>query len=495
MRAELVHVTGDTHAISRELASIGQLTTGSVSKFAFEYLDRGRARMVSLEPDGSAAPQNQGGGAFAASAGLQLRITPEVLRGRVAPPGAQLRAFKLDTGLEVVLARRATAPVVTAAFTVRGGTASGEPLGAVSFARYAQPVDKTHGNPDFYGIDDSTVAARDSMSVRMVAGNGNLANVIGMLLDEVRSLHVDAAVERYVDRELRSVYRSDWTFPGNAFDRAVWTAVYGSHPYGRTVPPDTYDKVGSGEAQRYLDQAFVPANAVLTIAGDLDLNEAEEIVRSYFGGWKPKADRTAYASGTLAGRGAAPVPLVKVVRPGARQTELRFGCAVPASTVAERAAAEVLAQRLGGRMHRFARQMLGTSYGFYGSVTPRLGVIELEVGGSVDAAGAAKVLALLRSEATNLGSRPLDPVDFARAQWDAGLRASTRYEDSSRLAPALARLRLAGYPADTLERFPQDLAALTPQVVQAFAAQCRATAVVGLLGEQATLDRLVPASG
>jgi hypothetical protein len=28
--------------------------------------------------------------------------------------------------------------------------------------------------------------------------------------------------------------------------------------------------------------------------------------------------------------------------------------------------------------------------------------------------------------------------------------------------------------------------------VQALAAQCRKTAVVGLLGEQATLDRLVP---
>jgi predicted Zn-dependent peptidase len=107
----------------------------------------------------------------------------------------------------------------------------------------------------------------------------------------------------------------------------------------------------------------------------------------------------------------------------------------------------------------------------------------------------ARVLALLRSEADNLGGRPLEPADFARAQWDAGLLSSTRYEESSRLAPALARLRLAGYPADTLERFPQDLAALTAGAVQALAAQCRRTAVVGLLGEQATLDRLVPAGG
>ncbi len=496
MRAQLVHVTGDTLAISRELGSIGQLTTGSVSKFAFEYLDRGRARMVFLEPDGTPAPPDRGGGAFAAAAALQLRITPEVLRARVAGPGAQLRAFKLDSGLEVVLARRPTAPGghcdLQRSWRHIRRRADSERRG---FARYAQPVDKTRGNPAFFGIDDSTFTARDSMSVEMVAGNGNLANVIGFLLDHVRSLHVDTAVERYVDRELRGVYRKNWTIPANAFDRAIWSTVYGSHPYGRFVPPDAWDKVGSGEAQRYLDRAFVPANAVLTVAGDLDLQEAEEIVRDYFGGWRAKADQKSYVTGSLPQRGGEPVPVVKEARPGARQVELRFGCAVAASTPAERAAAEVLAHRVGGRIHRFARQMLGTSYGFHGRTTTRPGVIELEVSGSVDLAGAAKVVALLRSEASNLGVRPLDPADFARSQWDAGLQASTRYEESSRLAPALARLRLAGYPADTLERYPQDLAALTPAAVQAFAAECRKTAVIGLLGEQATLDRLVPASG
>ena len=495
MRAQLVHVTGDTHAISRELGSIGQLSAGSVSKFAFEYLDRGRARMVFLEPDGTPAPPEGSGGAFAAASALQLRITPEVLRARVAGPGAQLRAFRLDNGLEVVLARRPTAPVVTATFSVRGGTADGEPLGAPSFARYAEPVDRTRGNPAFFGIDDSTFTTKDSMSVEMIAGNGNLANALGFLVDQVRSLHVDSAVERYVDRELRSVYRKNWAIPGDAFERALWSTVYGSHPYGRAVAPDAWDKVGSGEAQRYLDRAFVPANGVLTVAGDLDLKEAEEIVRDYFGGWKSKADQKSYLTGTLPSRGPAPVPVVKVARAGARQVELRLGCAVVASTPAERAAADVLAQRVGGRIHRFARQMLGTSYGFATRATTRPGVIELEVSGSVDLTGAAKVVALLRSEASNLGLRPLDPADFARSQWDAGLQASTRYEESSRLAPALARLRLAGYPADTLERYPQDLAALTPAAVQAFAGECRKTAVIGLLGEQATLDRLVPASG
>jgi zinc protease len=491
MRAQLVHVTGEPNVISRELRSIGELSAGKVQTFAYDHLSRSRARVAFLEPDGTSARSDSATGAFAAGTGLQFRVTPEVLKARVAPPGAQIRALKLESGLEVVLARRPTAPVVTALLAVRGGEANGEPLGGPVLARYALPVDKTHGYPELYGMSDSMRVQKDQMVLELLAGNGNLANALGILVDRARSLHVDAAVEKYVDQELRSVYRKDWSRPQELFQRTVWSTVYGPHPLGRIVTPDKYDKTGGGEAQRYLDRAFVPGNAVLVVAGDVVLDEAEASVRSYFGGWRSKADGPSFAAGQLAAR-QGPVPISKTPRPGARQTELRLGCAIPLQTPADRAAAHVLAARLGGRMHRFARQMLGATYGFWDQVVPRSGVLELGVGGTVDSAGAAKVLAVFRSEADNLGARPMEPADFSRAQWDAGLASSMRYESSGDLAGALARARLAGLPADTLERFPADLAAVTPAAVQAVAAECRKTAAIGLLGEQATLDRLVP---
>jgi zinc protease len=491
LRAQLVHVTGEPNAISRELRSIGELSGGKVASFAYEYLSRDRARVAYLEPDGTAHPDSSAG-AFAASSALNLSFTPEVLKSRVAPPGAQLRTFTLDSGLEVILARRPTAPVVTTLLAVRGGEATGEPLGGPVLARFANNVDKTHGYPDLYGMRQSRRVVKDESFVELLAGNGNLPNALGMLLDRARSLHVDAAAERYIDRELRSVYRKDWARPQEVFQRAVWSSVYGTHPLGRTVTPDTYDKTGGSDAQRFIDRAFMPGNAVLVVAGDLELAEAEASVRSYFGGWRGKPDAPAYASGELVARPQAPVPLSKTPRPGARQTEFRLGCAIPMKTQEERAAAEVLAARLGGRMERFARQMLGATYGFSHQLVPRSGLLELGVVGSVDDAGAMKVLAIFKSEAENLGSRPLEAADFSRAQWEAGLAAGTRYESSSELARALARLRLFGLPVDTLERFPTDLAAVTPAAVQAVAAECRKTAALGLLGEQATLDRLVP---
>ena len=137
--------------------------------------------------------------------------------------------------------------------------------------------------------------------------------------------------------------------------------------------------------------------------------------------------------------------------------------------------------------------MLGASYGFRARVTPRPGLLELEVGGSVDSRGATKVLALLRSEADNLGTRALDDRQLRPRAVGRRPRSEHPLRDPRRASPGHSPgSGWPVYPADTLERFPKDLAELTPAVVQAAAAQCRRTAVIGLLGEQATLDRLVP---
>src|SRR5262249_37379050 len=379
MRAQLVHATGEVNAITRELQSIGEMSAAQVASFAHRFLERGRSRVVFLEPDGTAASEDQGQGSFASSAALQLRVDREILLKRVVPPSAEIRAFRLDSGLEVVLARRPTAPVVTATLAVRGGTADGDPLGGPIYAQFGRPIDHTHGRPDLYGMLASTRVAKDQLTIELLAANGNLANALGILPDRARSLHVDSGVDSYVDRELRSVYRKDWVRPHDAFDRLVWSAVYEKHPYGREVSPDQFDKVSSSEAQRFLDRALVPVTAVVSIAGDLDLAEAEAMVREYFGGWRPKAERAAFVSAALPSRAEAPVPIGKLARPGARQTELRLACAMPLKGVADRAAADVLGIRIQTRIHRFARQMLGATYGFYARIIPRPGALELQV--------------------------------------------------------------------------------------------------------------------
>jgi predicted Zn-dependent peptidase len=354
-------------------------------------------------------------------------------------------------------------------------------------------VDTRHGIPANYGMTTSDWITRGVSFVQVRAPNGNLDNALAILLDHVRSLHLDDGVRNWIDREYRPIYRQEFERPSRAADRTLWGTVYGSHPLGRAVTPDAFDRVSSGDVQRWIDRAFTPGNSVLVVAGDLDLDKAERAARAWFEGWDPRPDGRPFGVGTLGSRTPdQPVPIVRTVKPGARQVDVELACAIPLQTPRDRIAAQLVASRMERRMHGFARKGLGSTYGIGARLTIQPAILQLSLGGSIDSRGIARILALLRSEADNLGKAAPDPEDLARTQWDEGLRASIAYESSGTMGLTLARLRLAGLPAETLEKFPDELMKTTGADVQRVAAECRKT-VASLMGEQGTLDRLVPA--
>lgn len=494
LRAQLTHVTGDAATLGRELRSIGQLEGAQLARYAHDYLSRERARVVFLEPSGTPATAAQMPNVFTSARSMKLAVSPAALRSRVVPPGASIRAFRLASGLDVVIARRPTSAVVAVTLGLRSGSSDGEPLGAPLLANFAAPLDRIHGVPENYGIGVSTWDSRGTTYVRMRAGNGNLDNALAILLDRVRSLHIDAGVEWAINYEYRDYYRQEWSRPGGAAQRALWSGVFQSHPLGRSVPPERFDKVGAAETHEWIGRAFTPANAVLTITGDVELDKGERAVRAWFDGWRSTSDKPAFVRGALPDRTVdQPVPILKTARPGARQVQVELGCAVPLRSWKEHLAADLLMSRMETRLHRFARLAIGSSYGMHKSVSAEPGILQLSLSGSVDDRGAARTLALVRNEAEGLGKSLPDAQEFARSQWDEGVRLSTAYETSAALGAALVRLRLSGLPADSLEKLPEELASVTPEDVQRIGVECRKSVAIGLLGEQAALDRLVPA--
>jgi zinc protease len=495
LRAQLVHVTGDVTTLSREMRNIGQLTAAETARFAHAYLARDRARVVYLEPDSGDPGEEDVAAVFASSRGLKINVDPPTLRTRIAPPGAALRSFRLNSGLEVVLARRPTGPIVAVTLTTRGGRSDGEPFGGPEFADFGAPIDRKHGIAANYGIAVGNSAGRGSASVTFRAANGNLDNALGMLLDRVQSYHVDAAAQWFIDYQYRHTYRQNWETPTATGRRALWGTVFGSHPLGRALAPERYEKLDVGDGNSWIERAYVPTNAVLSVVGDFELDKGERAVRSWLEAWTRTSVKKAFAEAALPSRPPTDaVPIVKAQRPGARQLELELGCAVPLTSAMDRVHAGLLISRMGTRLQRFARLSIGSSYGFSPSLTVQPAVLQLSLRGKVDERGAARVLALLKSEADGLGKAPPDALDFTRAQWDLGIRHGTSYEDSASLGLELSRLRLAGLPSDTLERFPEDLTKATPEGVQQLGAECRKRAAILLVGDRALLDRLAPGS-
>lgn len=67
--------------------------------------------------------------------------------------------------------------------------------------------------------------------------------------------------------------------------------VYGDdHPYGRPVigPMESIQYLNYEQANEFYERYYSPNNAVITLVGDLDFDDAERMVRKYFGKMEPR---------------------------------------------------------------------------------------------------------------------------------------------------------------------------------------------------------------
>ncbi|HEY1419065.1 MAG TPA: insulinase family protein, partial [Myxococcaceae bacterium] len=239
---------------------------------------------------------------------------------------------------------------------------------------------------------------------------------------------------------------------------------------------------------------WVPANTVLTIAGDIDLVEAEAATRRWFDGWRP-GGRPPVAPTKKSDRAAdAPVPVVTTARPGARQITLEIACAVPLADPTDLVATNIVGNRSATRLNQTSRLVLGATYGFQHQIRIVGGQGEIRVHGALEERALARILALARTQTAGLGQAP-SPEDLSRYVWREGIQSSARLERATSLGRAIADLRLASLPAETYERYPELLKALRAEDVARAGEACRRTAVISLLGDPAALDRAIKATG
>ena len=63
------------------------------------------------------------------------------------------------------------------------------------------------------------------------------------------------------------------------------TEIYGDHPYGRPVigPMASIEFLNYEQAMRFYETYYAPNNSVIALVGDIDFDQAEQMVRRYFG--------------------------------------------------------------------------------------------------------------------------------------------------------------------------------------------------------------------
>lgn len=492
-RATMAHWTGDVEAWGKDMTAMTEIGAGKWQAFTLEWLSRARARVLFVEPNGESIEATDSGAppkVFAAE-DVHVKISAGALKTYAHGPVGDIRTLTLKNGLHVLLARRLGSPTLAATVGVRGGSATAEPLGAAELAtRLAVPLQVGNGSPSLFGGSVTLSTSADATYVQGRAASGNLGDLLAILSDTAQSLHVDDSNSRAWADVVDGRHRFDVT-PSAEADRRFLADVYPGVAAGRVAQAADFNKLGTGQLNRWMDGSFRPDNAVLAVVGDIKLSDAEALVHQWFDGWKGQRDpRSQAARGSLAER-RGPVRILTVDRPGAERTEIRLGCGVQSQTGSwkDLLALRLLGARLRTKLASLARSTLAGSDGFDGGASFQLSAARLDIAGTVDGRALNPVLTVARTELAGLEDLKLTEDELALLKWREAMLWNGRYATNAELAQALVWARLADLPVEMLQKYAEELAALTPEDVARVATACRQTAVLLVSGDPAVVDK------
>ena len=203
--------------------------------------------------------------------------------------------YDLDNGLHVILHQDNSVPIVTTSVLYHVGSKDENP-GRTGFAHFFEHllfegtknipkgkwfsiVTGNGGSNNAYTTDDFTYYYENFPS-------NNLK--LGLWMESERMLHpiidqtgVDTQNE-VVKEEKRMRYDNS---PYGKWNEEVKSYLYKLHPYSRTTigKMDHLDAATLEEFMAFNKKYYIPNNATLTVAGDIDIPQTKKWIRDYFG--------------------------------------------------------------------------------------------------------------------------------------------------------------------------------------------------------------------
>lgn len=203
--------------------------------------------------------------------------------------------YKLDNGLNVILHQDNTTPIVAVSVLYHVGSKNEDPQ-RTGFAHFFEHL-MFEGSPNikrgeyFKIVEAAGGALNANTSFDRTYYFENLPSnqlELGLYMESERMLHlkidsVGVETQRKVVKEERK--QSLDNRPYGTLIEKLFSSAYKVHPY-RWTP------IGSAQ---YIDQAtldefiafykkyYVPQNATLTLAGDIDIPKSKELIKKYFG--------------------------------------------------------------------------------------------------------------------------------------------------------------------------------------------------------------------
>jgi zinc protease len=495
--AEELAITGETATYKRRLAELAALKANDVIDFAYKYLKRERAVSVFFEPETSGADATAGSGAGAAArSGHDLGRSddtsiagmgaPEIRRIARAPGVGALPRFKLSNGLQVVAIQRGSTPVAQIYLQIPGGDATTAPYGLASMAtRLSRTKCNENGSLTPLGgglsFGPSSLATRYTVQVL----SGNLVNAVAVLSDQVACRDVLEESLLGLDELLKTAIDSQKErdkLPQSQAQKKLWSTLYPDHPYGVVEANlEQLKTLKFPEADAYVRAHFRPGNALAVVVSDTPAAELQPMMEKYFARW----------SGGGGARPQPPAPPSQPIpraihlfdRPGATQSSLSLGCRVQSFTPESMATFDVLGAVMDHKAEEL-REHWGATYGIQSGIRSYPGgTAHFALQGAVETAKTGAALEKLLTMIKDVGTQGPDIKSFTLKRWDLAREFDRNYATPNALAAAVLSTDLNGWPADTLDRYPERLAETTRNGVRDAIAPCAGHEVVTIIGD------------
>ncbi len=425
---------------------------------------------------------------------LEIRPFPELAaaeksdvdRTALPVPSAQpdagfpaIEKGRLSNGLNIMLARRTTVPVVNLQLIVNAGYAS-DRTGLPGTARLAMDMlDEGTRKRTALQISDELAGLGSSLGtgsdldmsvVRLNTLKQNLDASLDIFADVVLNpAFPEADFKRLQAQTLAGIQREKVTpiqmalrvFPGLLYGRG--------HAYGNPLTGSgdeaSVAKMTAADLARFHAAWFKPGNATLVAVGDITLAELQPRLEKLFAAWP---------SGAVPEKNIAAVdhktgPEIYLIdRPGSQQSIVFCGHVAPPNANPDELAMQVLNSLLGGdftsRINMNLRENKHWTYGAGSFLVDARGQRPFIVYSSVQSDKTADSMREIVKEMSQvISDRPVEPAEFEKARNNQVLQLAGQWETGSAVSGSIGDIVRYGYPENHFSTYAERLRKLTTE--------------------------------
>lgn len=246
--------------------------------------------------------------------------------------------------------------------------------------------------------------------------------------------------------------------------------LYGKDsPYGEIETEASVKNIGLEDVQHYYNTYYKPNIAYLAIVGDIDVKQAQDLVKKYFGGWK-KGEVPQQAFKTKAIPAQREVVLVN--RPASVQSVMNLAYpidlkpndpnVIPATIINN-----VLGGGSAGRLFLKLREEKGYTYGAYSSLSASRYMGNFSASASVRTEVTDSAAYALIGEMKRLGQKTITQVELDNAKATLSGDFGRSLEQPATIANFAINAELNKLPKDYYRNYLKNVDAVTLEQVNA----------------------------